>query len=315
MAAADDLPNTPTLDQAISSGWMQFSVVSGRIVVAGSRIGNYSTTSSSNGRKEQLSVRVRRGQFAVSYQLDGTDEDLSFELLDGKQLLVRRVPGDESDLTAVKFQQTPGEPLLLTLGTGPEAEVLEAATLWHLLLAHGEACRQHLLPLLELLRPDWKLAETAHQIEEALLRAAADSEAPDREQWQALVDQLADERFARRQAADRRLRALGPQVAAFLERLRPDELDAEQQFRIRRIIRALSDQDGDDSVSQVVAWLSADYAVWLVLMQRESQSVRRLAARQLEVLLGQSVAFDPDADEATRAKQIAELRARLQGGF
>ena len=45
-------------------------------------------------------------------------------------------------------------------------------TVWYLLLAEPELCRQHLLPLLEMLRSDWRLVETAQAIESQMLRIA-----------------------------------------------------------------------------------------------------------------------------------------------
>lgn len=312
-SSAQELPSAPTLHQAISSGWMEFSVVAGRITVAGSRIGNYTTTSNTGGRKEQLSVNVRQGRFAISYRLDGPDEDFSVELIDGQQFLIRRVPGADSDLTAVEFTQRSGEPLRLTIGMEPSAHVFEGPSLWHLLIAHGELCEQHLVPLLELLRPDWQLMATARRAEEALLRLAVGRETPNRQRWQALVEQLASDRFSQREAADRQLRSVGPMVVAFLKQLPDDELDAEQQFRIRRIIRALAERQDDDAVGQVVAWLAVDPEIWLVLMQRPEESVRRLAGKQMEVVLGQSIQFDPEADEAERSEQIEQLRQQLHG--
>ena len=177
------------------------------------------------------------------------------------------------------------------------------ASLWHLWLAEPEVCRQHLLPLLEALRPDWRLKERVAQIEEELLKAAAAGQLPDRQGWTALVAQLSDDRFSKREAADRELRALGPIVVPFLERLDLARLEPEQQLRVRRILTGMRRDMEEDPPQQVAAWLTADAGVWLAMLDRPQESTRRAAKTQLARLLGTIVQFDPAAPPEVRRRQ------------
>ena len=87
-----------------------------------------------------------------------------------------------------------------------------------------------------------------------------------RDRWAQLVSQLSDSRYSRREAADRQLRAEGKSVLSYLEALRADELDFEQQHRIRGIRRWLTRGDDNDAPESIAAWLGADPRVWLALL-------------------------------------------------
>ena len=307
--------STSALARMTQSGWLQFEVVSGRIVLSGSRSGSISTGSSSSGSNEKLSIRFSNSQRSLSYERSTPKEQLVVEITSSSRVSIRRNGKDDADVVPVHFTQVPDEPISLALGADERVAVYRAPTLWHLLIMQPEECQEHLLPLLQLLRPDWQLAETAAAMETALLRAASVGHLPDRTRWNRLVEQLADQRFARREAADRELRSAGPVVLGYLRELDFSRLDAEQQFRVRRIIRSLSTQAGGDTAEQFVAQLVSDPEIWLAMLSRREQSTRRLAARQLGVILDRTVPFDPTADPATRQEQIEQLRARIRGKY
>jgi hypothetical protein len=182
-----------------------------------------------------------------------------------------------------------------------------------LLLLEPEPARKYLIPILELLRPDWRLGDKAVEIEEELLQSASTGQLPDRHRWDALVRQLGDDRFARREAADRELRAAGPAVMPYLERLDFAKLEPEQQARVKRILSELAQDVDDDTVPQVAIGLSMEPIVWLGLLSRSDEGTRRQAAVELSILLGGPVDFDPAAAPAVRQVQITRLRARIVG--
>jgi hypothetical protein len=295
------------------NGWLRFEVLSGRIVLSGSRPGSVSTNSSSSGRSEKLSIRLSNSQHLLRYERATPKEQLFVEITSGSRISIRRNGKDDADIVPVHFTQVPDEPISLALGAEDRTTVYRAPTLWHLLIMQPDQCRQHLVPLLQLLRPDWRLAETAAAMETALLRAASVGHHPDRARWNLLVEQLADQRFSRREAADHELRSAGPVALGYLRGLDFNRLDAEQQFRVRRIIRSLSRQTGGDTVEQFVAQLVSDPEIWLAMLSRPEESTRRLAARQLGVILGRPVRFDPAADPATQEDRIEQFRARIRG--
>lgn len=304
---------TPALTQFIRNGWLRFQVNAGRVVMEGSRFGNSSSSSTSGAHTEKLTLRLSNGQRSVSYELSTPEEEVSFEIASADQLSIRRSGKPDSSVVPLQFTQVPGEPISLIVGRDPQQQLYRAATLWHLLITQPDECRQHLVPLLEILRPDWKLAETTAAMETKLLQAASVGRTSDRQRWAALVAQLADERFSKREAADRELRAAGRIVLSYLRGLDDNRLDAEQQYRIRRIIRSLSRQTGDDTAEGFAPQLVEDPEVWLALLSRQEEATRRLAARQLAAILEGPIRFDPAADAATRKAQIEQLRARIQG--
>jgi hypothetical protein len=87
-------------------------------------------------------------------------------------------------------------------------------------------------------------------------------------------------------------------------------LDAEQASRVRALVDSLA-VSYEDSIDRIATWLAGDEQIWLSLMSRSELPRRRLAAKQLSVLVGAPVEFDPAADEAQRKTQIERLRARL----
>lgn len=302
----------PKLVEATRRGWLRAGIVSGRVTFSATRLGNTNDTAKAGGREERLSISIAAEQFTASYERSTPDQRFLVEITGRDQLHVRHAPRGDAHWAPVDFRQTPDEPLRLTVGTEEQKEVYEAASLWHLLVTEPDACRKHLVPLLEVLDPQWDLDRTAEEVEAALLRAAAEGDLPDPRRWAALVEQLGDERFARREAADRALRALGRVVYTYLQQLDTSRLDAEQHYRVRRIVMALGARMDDDAPPEIATWLAGDPAIWLALLSRGDESARRLAAERLESLLGGPIPFDPAADAETRQKQIEALRARVR---
>jgi hypothetical protein len=292
------------LMQAVRGNWMQFNIISGRIQVSSSQ-----PITVANG-SERLNIRPDGNQSSVDYDATQPEETFHFDVKEGNRIHVRRESRGKTPMT-VDFLQTPAQLLVLTLVVAGKTTVYRAEGLWHLLLAEPEVCRQQLAPMLDLLRPDWRLAERAAQIEDELVQSAASGQFSDRRRWDELVRQLADDRFSRREAADRELRAAGPAVMPYLQRLDFTRLEAEQQARVRRILAELIQDIDDDTVTQVAVGLATEPAVWLAMLSRPEERTRRLAAAQLARLLGETLDFDPVAAPAVRQAQIERLRARV----
>lgn len=309
---ADPLPGQqplemPRLLDPARLGTAQFRIYSGRVVMGGVRFPQYSTTSTGGGRTERLTLGTNNGEPTLSYESSNAREQLSIEAIGRQRLVIRRKPKQSDGPTSVEFEQLAEAPLLLQIGPPASPQLYRGESLWHLLLAHRDVCRQHLLPLLKILHRDWDLGKTADQVEGALLSAATASELPDRKRWSRLVDQLGEPRFSQREAADRQLREMGRAVVTYLRQLDTSRLDAEQRYRVRRIILSLSTSEDVQSPEQVAAWLSGDPAVWLMLLAREDESVRRLALARLQALVDRPVEFHPAADVETRRRQLEAL--------
>lgn len=312
LARAAEPPPTPKLTEACRAGWLSFNIVAGRINLAGTRFGNINTTSADPGRSERLTILSKSSGPAVSYELTNPQHRLLAELSSGDQLLVEWRPQGNTSQPPIEYRQAEGKPVLLKIGADPHAQVVEAASLWHLLLLYPDLGRQYAVPLMRMFQTDLEPLLFVEELESELLRSDAPRKVPSRQRWSELVQQLGDERFARRQAADHELRQAGRLVLNYLEQLDRTQLDAEQQYRVRRIIAALSEPSGMDTPGAMADWLGGDPTVWLALLERDNESVRQLAHRRLQGLLGVSIPVDPQASSEQRRQQVAQLRTQLQ---
>ena len=92
-------------------------------------------------------------------------------------------------------------PITLTVEQDGVTREVQGESVWYLLLAEPELCRQHLLPLLNMLRGDWHVVETAQAIESQMLRIAGEYRPENLRRWNRMVADLASDRFIVRQAA------------------------------------------------------------------------------------------------------------------
>jgi len=305
----------PLLNQMLngSGEWLHVNLVGGRLTLKATQLPNFERRFSSGGVKEHFRFRYDNGQPSLSYERTTREERLTLSLNgSGESVRIRREPRENSAVVAVEFKQSPKEKTVLTIGSGDRQEVFRAGDLWRLLLAQPKQCQEHLFPLLAMLRPDLKFAEMVPSVEQHLLDGARENPAAAQAHWSALVEQLGDDCFAKREAADRALRTGGAAALRFLRHLDFERLDAEQQFRVRRIIESLAGIHEDDSPEEVAASLAADPAVWLSLLGRPEVSTRRIAAVQLASLLGEALKVDPTAEPDTLKQQRDRLRTRIE---
>jgi hypothetical protein len=262
-------------------------------------------------RRESLGIEINSGVCSMEYLLVSPVETLRIIVSDGNTLTVRRmIAGDNR--YELSFEQRPDMPLTLVIEQGDQKQQWQAQGLWRLYLSAPGVVREQLIPLLEQLHPSWQLAARAAEIEAALFRTERlhARQPSDRRRWADLVGQLASERFADRETAERELRASGQAVVPYLQSLPSDQLDAEQTTRIRAIVASLS-VEYEDRVDRVVAWLAGDETVWLSLLDRDDPQQRRTAAAQLSALLGRDIDFDPEASAESRREQVKRLRRRI----
>jgi hypothetical protein len=212
----------------------------------------------------------------------------------------------------MEFRQSPDEKTTLTVGSGANRQVFHAAGFWQLAIIRRDQCKEHLFPLMEKLRPEWKLADTVARVETSLLACAGRDASAAEHRWAALVKQLDDDQFSKREAADRALRAGGASALTYLRQLDSSRLDAEQQFRIRRILAALGGRNEDDTADEVAALLVGDPQVWLALLDRPEAATRQTAARQLAKLLGHPIDVDPAAEPTSQKGKREKLRAEIE---
>jgi hypothetical protein len=315
-ARAQPLGSPPLFQQMVGVR-LRLSVISGRITnIIGFPYGNTSQSNPTIGAsrdslKEQLNVRSNTVTGSLNYERTSPAIDFSLEVTSEGRFAFRYVGKDAGKQTVVQFQQVADDPLTLTVQEGGQQQVYRGPTLWHLVIGCQEPCRRHLLPLLDQLRPQRTFTQDAVNIESELLKEAAEKRR-DRKQWATLVTQLGDERFANREAADRQLRNGGLGVVSYLRQLDLARLDAEQQFRIRRILKSVGKQTDDDTPVQAASMLAEDPAVWASLLSRPEVATRRVAADQLAAILGEPLRIDPTAEPATQQFELEQLRMHIE---
>lgn len=292
------------------TNWVRLEVVGGRIAVLTHRCGQSRSVSSDDSEpaRQVLTVQLRGKMLVMRYQRD--DQFGRREMVVDEEGTLR--------ITALQYEADPREvtlhqplegKLTVTIESGGSLTQTSAASLWHLMLAEPQLCEQHVTPLLESLRPDWRIAEQGDSIRKALLATAGTDVLAQRAEWRQWVADLSHANFQKRQAADRALRAVGQPVIAWLSRLDPAELDAEQRQRVRRICTELADPS-PDSPARVVSWLIDDKAVWLAMIAHGDLDQRIAAADHLSKLCRRTIPFDPHASQDQRQTQMRALMAR-----
>jgi hypothetical protein len=311
-AAAQELPRGDLLASVVRQPWIRFEIIYGRVVLKAMRPVQMPPRFGPGTRRELLTIRVTGADSAMDYELTTPEEQISIRFSSADRVEIRRVPKGDAKSPSVEFRQAGTAPVSLKIGP-PNPREYRAASLWHLLLEEPAECRKSLVPLLGLLQPKWDLLKTGDEVRAILLRMADGGRLPDQRRWAEWVAQLGDSQFAKREAADRQLREAGRGVVAYLQQLDPGRLDAEQQYRVHRIIQALTVASGEDAPEQIASWLFSDPAVWLAMLSSETESTRKTASRQLGALVGKPIDFDPAADAPTRQKQIEALRPKFPG--
>ncbi|MCI0359591.1 MAG: hypothetical protein L0211_14035 [Planctomycetaceae bacterium] len=290
--------------------WLRLQTSGGRIALSSTRCGQARVVvepTADNPLRQTLSVDSQPGTFLVSYEAADEHSTITLDLDERQQVTVRQRP-TAADAAELRYFQPVTGPVQLTIGAD-QRQTYAAASLWHLLLSEP-AASEHLVPVLDRIRPNWRLAEQVAAARAALAASAETVVCAQRRQWQDWVEQLSDPSYARRSEADRALRAAGQSVLAHLRRLDPATLDLEQRRRIRAILTAIADS-GPDSPERIAAWLADDKQVWLALMRHGDASEQQAAARHLSKICGKPVAIDPAASDDQREQQMIELKALL----
>jgi hypothetical protein len=302
-----------TIDKLLGNGrsrWAQFQLVDGRIRTISPYFGRFRVYPPDD-KKQRLSIGTNMaGVGVLRFRWSDEKLDVAAEATETGELRITHAPKGDGTSVHLTFTQPKRGPVVLTVGTGDKQQRLEAASIWHLLLEHPQTCQVHLYPLLNVLRSSWHLDQDLKNLKGELFRIAKANSSPDRAQWAALVKQLSSDKFVKRQKAERLLRGFGRAAVPYLQGLDRNKLDAEQQFRIKHIVLA-SYEGSNDTPGRAATWLVGDPRAWLPLLASETVELRRQAAAQLKELVGGTIAFEPDADAATRQKQIAEIRKTL----
>ena len=293
--------------------WVRFELVRGRIISRDTRQGQSRSATVTNAKqksREEVTLKIVGGNPLFAYQYQDEKQKIQIELVNHNRLLIKRTPAAETNWTRVAFHQSEQGTISLVITEDQDSVTYVANHLWQLILKHPDPCRQHLYPLLKLLRADWQLDQWSEQVETNLVRLASFDAHPEYGQLQELIEQLSHPQFRRRQSADRQLRAMGQPVASYLSQLNTDRMTSEQRLRIRRICQSLNTRGGD-TPEGVTAWLLSSPRIWFIFMSRPDHDVRSIAYQQLVRLVQRKVVFNPAADPRERQLQLGRIESTI----
>jgi len=302
----------PELTLPISLGWARYEVVRGQIRIVNSRFNqtkSHTLAAEDGSRRQVYSVNVSDAKLSSIYEDESTAYTLRIAIeASGEVRLTHRTHTVPAQVLA--FYQAPRGSVELSVGQGVGKRTILAKSLWHLMLSEPVLCRTRLTPLLETLRPDWRLSERGEELEAHLIALAAHPPAIDRRQVTALIAQLGHPEYTTRRSAYTTLLRMGHAILPVLAEVDPVYLDREQRFRIAELKRAFASTLGD-TPRRAAHWLESDKHVWLVLMSHPDVDCRRLAMGRMSAIYGTKVAFDPAADEPQRIAQLHRLSRRV----
>jgi hypothetical protein len=289
-------------------------VYQGRIVCQLDRLMRWgSTISRTSGGSESLRFVQGESGTSMHYKLDAKVRRVTIDAWRDTIVMERVSLGDGQVDATTRFEQRPNQKLTLFVQRGDSVRTLEADTIWHLWLSDSKLCAENLLPLCEMIGIDMPWLQFTEALETQLLRYADAPPSHDASQWRHWIKNLSDERYSVREAADRELRGAGSALLPFVRRIDPALLDAEQRFRLRRILFSMEGETAADTVASAAEWLQDDVCAWVELLDREDVADRTSAARHLARLLESEIDFDPTADPTTRGEQLLRLRDRVGG--
>jgi hypothetical protein len=323
VALSAGLPRTAHAEKRAISGSLtgQLRMITARMVSgkfsAICPASNQSMTSNVNlpDRREKLSISLAGGKPSVGYEALTSRERFAITIDQGDALSLQLAPQSEAEGTLIDFSQAATGAIHLTIGSGKEVREIRAQSIWQLMLIEPEACQTHLVPLLQLIRPDWRLKQQADTIEEFLCRTVESQPAANRAVWRQAVTDLASPRFAERERAEQKLLEGGQNVLPLLQVLPRAKLDAEQMYRVRRIVRQVTGAGDEDTPGRVAFWLAEDPRVWHALASRDDVAKRRVAASRLVQILPPPVEFDPEGTAEQRAEQLTRIREQHAESF
>ncbi len=297
---------------AAQPGWAGFAIVNGRLAVLETppRFEKQTQCSDADGQiRESICVKPAGHVVSICYEFETPQERVVIEAVGSQRFEIHRTPQPQGTSVELHLVQDVNG-VTVTIGAGAARREFSAPDFWRFLLAEPDISRDCVIPILEALRPDWRLRRQAAEIEERLYELAEATPAPNVDRWQTLVEQLGDSRYAVRQAADRELRAVGQPLLPWLTQVDRRTLDNEQRARLDGI-RQWLESSREDTPGRVAARLVYDETTWLALLSRDDADKRAAAARHLCKLHPEAGNFDPQADQAVRSAQLRRLRQQL----
>lgn len=303
------IPNSLEGADAYLKQHLRLEVVQGRLFYERSRAG-----------QGGLSMSNRRGMNVRQFKLkNDTENTVNFSLLVNTKTSSLRIVCeggteirffqiDTKTSRYIQFSQLSGEPLRLEQGAlteelrdaylnqtdekelnfeekkTPDAELFTAPTFWELTLCVPDS----LVPALDTVFQELSWSGTVRKLQNTLVESLirnADRQIPvdEASQW---IQQLGNETFSVREKADRELRKLGNLLLVLIAKQDWNQLDAEQQMRLQRMLQQLKVVRGVEAMELFVLGWIQNPAIWRQVQQSENPVFRDYATKKLQSLEG-----------------------------
>ncbi len=292
---------------------VHLDIISGRITAHRPKYSRGKTISvgeAGSPVREKLETGLSGQRPSLKYERHDSHQHVFVEVDAGTDVMIREETIDERDPTSFHFVQLPNGRGTLTVQANGSTVKYDGASFWHLLLEHPQVCEQTLVPALESLRTEWRLSDTAHNIRAGLLATAKAPLAANQAKLANLIRQLNDPSYVKRRSADRQLREIGQCAYSYLKRIDSSSLTVEQALRVRNVQRSLDCQSGD-TADRIVAQLTGDPEIFLVLLDHPNPENRLAAHLHLERIAGTTLEFDAYDSSDHRELQVATLKRRF----
>lgn len=303
---------------------LSYAVRNGRIIATPLEVnrasGNSSVKTKSQGYSHSLQIqRSDSGKVLLSYTQQTPVHTLQISVRTQSSLaeitslqISKKFLQSSAEYVRWQYVQRLGHPSRLYLQTHDSTRVIKVSDLWQCLAREPEFCRSQLLPCLEPLRPDWHLDGLSEQIAREMVTIASRNPQDWPMTWNQWVSELSHKRYATREEAEKKLHGTGAQGISFLKTLDLMALDAEARHRVKRLMNAEIILESEDTPSTVAERMIDDPFAWLAVARSPAPESRRAALQAWNRLLNRQIEFDPDADEATRIGQIAEIARSME---
>lgn len=292
-----------------------FEVYNGRLICRLDRLTGWGNTISNKQGVEKLQFKNDERGNSMHYELTTATRRVKIDAWREELTMVREVLREGKVTATTRFEQRPGAPLRLEVIEGDASQTIEGDTVWHLWLTDAHLCAENLLPLCEMIGLEVPWTQFTQALESRLVSLADSGESHDQTAWRTWLDELSSPHFAVREAADRQLRSAGTSLLPFVRRLDLALLDAEQRFRLRRIMHDLQSDIAADTVDSTADLLLDDPRVWVELLDQEDATERTAVAAQLQRTLQAEIEYDAAGSAEVRREQVARLRERVRSAF
>lgn len=274
-----------------TSGVARFQLIQGRLCLDAPRHRKGSQRHKTDHVYESVTVTAERGIPSLHYVYQAADHHLTLSV---QQAYFVRIESwlPQTDERSVLEQPARGQ-IRWKVSRGEIQDQHEGATLLHTRMSDQASFDLHHGILLKRLLRGRSMAGLHQEVQEAVFdKLGHNSRVPTREDIETCIEDLRANQRATRTAAQRQLLAWGTPVIATLQSLDPDQLDAEQQQRIRCILKQLRPRT-DDTPATLAKLFMNDQAYWQALAQTLPPNQIQLANQHLLQFGGSQLVIEP----------------------